>query len=289
MSALNPLAPPVCPPAGSAPRALATQRWLPPATRALQRGWLRRGLILAVLALAWELLARWQGSAFLLPGLSHTARALAAGYASGALADQAGASLLVLLQGYAGGALAAFLLTALAVSTPAGRDLLATLTSMFNALPAIALLPLALPWFGLGRGSLVFVLVHAVLWPLAASTLAGLQAVPRSLRMAARGYGLRGMPYVLQILLPAALPAILSGLKAGWGLAWRTLLAAELVVGAFAGEGGPGWSLLRNGHELSTDRVLAALALVTAIGLAVEGPVFRALERVTGRRWGLQG
>jgi len=263
-------------------------RPLPLATRAWQQAWLRRALILLLLALVWELMARWQDNDLLLPTFLQTARALVEGLASGELLEKTRISLAVLLQGYAAGVLAAFLLTAAAVSTQFGRDFLATLTAMFNPLPAIALLPLALLWFGLGRGSLVFVLVHSVLWPLALNTYAGFQAVPDTLRMGGRNYGLRGFRYVLQILVPAALPAILSGLKIGWAFAWRTLIAAELVFGASSGRGGLGWYIFQNRNELLTDRVFAGLALVILIGLAVEALVFQTLERVTVRRWGMQ-
>jgi NitT/TauT family transport system permease protein len=268
--------------------ARAAERPLPWRTRLWQQAALRRGLILALLALVWELVARWQDNDLLLPTFLQTARALVEGLANGELVDKAGISMLMLLQGYAGGVLAAFVLTALAVSTQLGRDFLATLTAMFNPLPAIALLPLALLWFGLGRGSLVFVLVHSVLWPLALNTYAGFQGVPETLRMAGRNYGLHGLRYVLQILVPAALPAILSGLKIGWAFAWRTLIAAELVFGASSGKGGLGWYIFQNRNELLTDRVFAGLALVIVIGLVVEGVVFQTLERVTVRRWGMQ-
>ncbi|WP_280192729.1 ABC transporter permease [Delftia sp. PS-11] len=268
--------------------ASAVERSLPWKSRLWSQDWLRRGLILAVLAVAWELLARWQDNDLLLPGFLATARALAEGIASGELLDKTAISLGVLLQGYAAGVALAFALTALAVSTQFGRDLLSTLTSMFNPLPAIALLPLALLWFGLGKGSLVFVLVHSVLWPLALNTFAGFQGVPETLRMAGRNYGLRGLRYVLQILVPAALPAILSGLKIGWAFAWRTLIAAELVFGASSGKGGLGWYIFQNRNELYTDRVFAGLALVVIIGLLVESLGFATLERLTVRKWGQQ-
>lgn len=215
----------------------AVERPLPAATRLWAQGWLRKGLILCALALLWELAARWQDNDLLLPTFGATVRALAQGLASGELLAKVRISLAVLLQGYLAGVLLAFVLTTLAVSTRLGRDLLDTLTSMFNPLPAIALLPLALLWFGLGRGSLVFVLIHSVLWPLALNTYAGFQGVPETLRMAGRNYGLKGLRYVLQILVPAALPSILSGLKIGWAFAWRTLIAAELVFGASSGQG----------------------------------------------------
>jgi len=261
---------------------------LPLGARVWQQTWLRRLVILAVLAVLWELVARWQDNDLLLPTFLQTARALVEGLASGELIDKTAISLSVLLKGYAAGILGAFVLTTLAVSTQLGRDLLSTLTAMFNPLPAIALLPLALLWFGLGQGSLVFVLVHSVLWPLALATYAGFQSVPEPLRMAGRNYGLTGIRYVLQILVPAALPAILSGLKIGWAFAWRTLIAAELVFGASSGKGGLGWYIFQNRNELYTDKVFAGLVMVILIGLLVEGLGFRTLERLTVQRWGQQ-
>lgn len=264
------------------------ERPLPFATRLWSQGWLRKGLILVVLAVLWELAARWQNNDLLLPTFTATMRALVEGVVSGELVEKVAISLSVLLQGYVAGVLLAFALTTLAVSTQIGRDLLSTLTSMFNPLPAIALLPLALLWFGLGRGALVFVLIHSVLWPLALNTYAGFQGVPETLRMAGRNYGLTGLRYVLQILVPAALPAILSGLKIGWAFAWRTLIAAELVFGASSGKGGLGWYIFQNRNELYTDRVFAGLVMVVLIGLLVESLGFATLERLTVRRWGQQ-
>ncbi|CAN5206457.1 ABC transporter permease [soil metagenome] len=266
---------------------LQTVRVLPFATRLWQHDAVRRVLILVVLAVIWEAVARWQDNDLLLPTFLQAARALVQDLTSGELITKAGISLSMLMTGYVCGIAAAFALTAIAVSSRFGRDLLSTLTSMFNPLPPIALLPLALLWFGLGRGSLVFVLIHSVMWPLALNTFAGFQAVPETLRMAGRNYGLTGLRYVLQILVPAALPSIIAGLKIGWAFAWRTLIAAELVFGASSGKGGLGWYIFQNRNELQTDRVFAGLALVVVIGLLVESLAFRALERVTVRRWGV--
>ncbi|CAG9165296.1 ABC transporter permease [Cupriavidus respiraculi] len=268
--------------------AVPVERPLPLRQRLWRQGWLRKTVILLALALLWEIVARVQNNALLLPGFVDTARAFVQGVTDGDLPGKAAVSLSVLVQGYLGGIVLAFVLTTLAVSTELGRDLLDTLTSMFNPLPAIALLPLALLWFGLGNGSLVFVLVHSVLWPLALNTYAGFRGVPETLRMAGRNYGLRGLRYVLLILVPAALPAILSGLKIGWAFAWRTLIAAELVFGASSGSGGLGWYIFQNRNELYTDRVFAGLAMVILIGLLVENLVFRSLEEITVRRWGMQ-
>jgi len=251
-------------------------------------GWVRKGLLLVVIAVLWEAIARWQNNDLLLPGVVATAKAFYEGIVSGELPGYVGVSLWVLVQGYGAGILGAFLLTSLAVSTRFGRDLLETLTAMFNPLPAIALLPLALLWFGLGKGSLIFVLMHSVMWPLALNTYAGFLSVPETLRMAGRNYGLGGIGLVFQILIPAALPAILSGLKIGWAFAWRTLIAAELVFGTTSGKGGLGWYIFQSRNELYTDKVFAGLAMVIIIGLLVENIVFQTAEKVTIRRWGMQ-
>jgi NitT/TauT family transport system permease protein len=248
--------------------------------------WLRKAGILLVLAAIWEAAARWYDNDLLLPTALQTGRALVDGLASGELFGYVGVSFAVLTQGYLMGIAGAFLLTWLAVSNRLGRELIETLTSMFNPLPAIALLPLALLWFGLGKGSLIMVLMHSVLWPLTLNACAGFRAVPETLRMAGRNYGLGGLRLVLQILIPAALPAILSGLKIGWAFAWRTLIAAELVFGTTSGQGGLGWFIFQSRNELFTDKVFAGLAAVIVIGLAVEHFVFQTLERVTVRRWG---
>lgn len=250
--------------------------------------WLRKAGILLVLAVIWEGVARWYGNDLLLPTALQTGKALVEGIVSGELFGYIGISLAVLTQGYLMGIAGAFLLTWLAVSNRLGRELIETLTSMFNPLPAIALLPLALLWFGLGKGSLVMVLMHSVLWPLTLNASAGFRAVPETLRMAGRNYGLSGLQLVLQILIPAALPAILSGLKIGWAFAWRTLIAAELVFGTTSGQGGLGWFIFQSRNELMTDKVFAGLAAVIIIGLLVENIVFQTLERVTVRRWGME-
>ena len=177
---------------------------------------LRKAVVLAALALAWEIGARRIGNDLLFPTFSATVVAFWEGLKSGVLFQRTGYSLRLLLEGYAVGLACAALLTALATATRIGTDLLETLTAMFNPLPSIALLPLALLWFGLGQLSLIFVLVHAVLWSVALNTHSGFRGVSETLRMVGRNYGLKGVRYVTQILVPAALPSILTGLKIGW-------------------------------------------------------------------------
>jgi len=249
---------------------------------------LRRVLLLAALAAIWQLYAQHLNNELLFPTFSATMQALLTGIMSGGLLAKAWTSISVLLIGYGCGIALAALLTVLAITTRIGTDILETLTAMFNPLPAIALLPLALIWFGLGEGSLVFVLIHSVLWAVALNTHSGFMSVSLTMRMVGRNYGLTGFAYVRSILIPAAFPSILAGLKMGWAFAWRTLIAAELVFGVSSGSGGLGWFIYQNKNLLEIPSVFAGLFMVIFIGLIVENFIFKVIERATLRKWGMQ-
>jgi NitT/TauT family transport system permease protein len=255
--------------------------------RLANQGWLRKALILLVIAIAWEAYARRLNNPLLVPTLRSTLTVLATGLASGEILQKAANSLQLLLKGYALGLVLGVLLASLAAMSRLGNDLLETLTSAFNPLPAIALLPLALIWFGLGDRAIVFVLVHSVLWAVALNTYTGFSAISQTLRMVGRNYGLRGPRLIAKILIPAAFPSILTGLKIGWAFAWRTLIAAELVFGVSTGSGGLGWYIFENKNMLDIPAVFAGLLTVIVIGLSVESLIFRSIEGATVRRWGM--
>jgi NitT/TauT family transport system permease protein len=248
----------------------------------------RRFVMLVVLAVVWECYARFLSNPLLFPTFSETLATFWHDLVDGPLISRTFTSLQVLVLGYGAGLALAAVFTTLAVSSRIGTDLLSTLTAMFNPLPAIALLPLALIWFGLGIPSLVFVIIHSVLWAVSLNTHSGFRSVPETLRMSGRNYGLSGIRYVMLILIPAAFPAILAGLKIGWAFAWRTLIAAELVFGVSSRSGGLGWYIFEARAELLTAQVFAGLLTVILIGLFVESVIFRAIEARTVQRWGMQ-
>jgi len=271
------------------PRTEAPTRPSPRA--ALARLWgftlVRRAVVLAALAALWQIASVWQNNPLLFPTFTDTMSALASALTEGDLLPAALASLAVLVKGYVLAVALALVLVSAAIAVPFLKEVLLTLTAMFNPLPAIALLPLSMLWLGLGEASLLLVMVHAVLWPFALAALTGFEQVPETQRLVGRNYGLKGLSYVALILIPAALPSLLSGLKIAWAFAWRTLIAAELVFGVSSRSGGLGWFVYRNRNELLTDRVFAGLLTVILIGLTVE-VLFRAVEQRTVRRWGLQ-
>jgi len=248
----------------------------------------RKGILLVLLAVIWQVYATMLANPLLFPKFSETLAAFYENIMNGVLLQRGWFSIKVLLMGYVAGMLLASILTALAITSRIGNDFLETLTAMFNPLPAIALLPLALIWFGLGNGSLVFVLIHSVLWPVALNTHSGFLSVSPTMRMVGRNYGLSEPRYVCKILIPAAFPNILTGMKIGWAFAWRTLIAAELVFGVSSGSGGLGWFIYENKNQLEIANVFAGLFSVIIIGLVVENFIFRNIELKTVRKWGMQ-
>lgn len=251
-------------------------------------GAVRKAAIILVLAIIWQVYASYLDNPLLFPTLSDTLTTLYDRMLDGVLPNRIWTTLKVLFMGYVAGSVLAAFLTVLAINTRIGTDFLETMTAMFNPLPAISLLPLALIWFGLGSSSLVFVLIHSVLWAVALNTHSGFLGVSRTLRMVGANYGLTGISYVLRILVPAAFPSILTGLKIGWAFAWRTLIAAELVFGVSSGQGGLGWFIFENRNLLDIPAVFAGLLTVIIIGLIVENLVFQTIERHTIQKWGMK-
>lgn len=247
----------------------------------------RKILLLMVLAAVWQIYASILNSPLLFPKFNDTISAFYTNVMNGVLLERGWVSVQVLLMGYAIGLFFAGLLAAFAITSRIGSDFLETLTSMFNPLPAVALLPLALIWFGLGNFSLVFVLIHAVLWPAALNIHSGFMSVSPTLRMVGRNYGLSGSRYVVKILIPASFPSILAGLKISWAFAWRTLIAAELIFGVSSGSGGLGWFIYENKNELEIANVFAGLFSIILIGLIVESFIFRNIELKTVCKWGM--
>jgi NitT/TauT family transport system permease protein len=152
-----------------------------------------------------------------------------------------------------------------------------------QALPSICWLPLAILWFGLSEKAILFVVVMGSLLAIAIATEDAVAGVDPVLLRAAGTLGIRRLRFVWGVLLPAALPGVLTGLKLGWSFAWRALMAGELLFVA----GGLG-QLLQAGRELlDAAQVMGVMVVIVAIGMTVDRVLFRILELRVRRRWGL--
>jgi NitT/TauT family transport system permease protein len=249
----------------------------------------RKLTVLLVLIVLWEAYTKLaEVEELLFPPFSATLITLWDTIQTGELFEKIWITVAILVQGYVAGMVLGAVLLVFAVMSRVGSDFLSTMTAMFQPLPAISLLPLAILWFDLGAPSLIFVTIHSVLWAVALSTHVGFMSVSMTQRMVGQNYGLRGVSYIAKILVPAAFGSILTGMKIGWAFAWRTIIGAELVFGAQSGKGGLGWMIYEKGDNLETTYVFAALFTVIVIGLLVENFLFRNVEMWTINKWGMQ-
>ncbi len=248
----------------------------------------RRSILLVAIVLLWQLYVSASGvSPLLFSSPLDIAEAFWEGWTSGELAGATLVTLQILGLAMLIGMLVAAVLTTLATWTRIGEDVLVLLTSMLNPLPAIAILPLAILWFGLSPSALVFVIANAVIWPIAINVSMGFRTVNPTILMVGRNLGLRGFKLVKDVLMPAALPHTISGLKTGWAFGWRTIIAAELVFGVAGGGGGLGFFINDARYFLRTPDVFAGLVTIALIGIALD-TVFNWVERRTVIKWGMK-
>lgn len=249
---------------------------------------IRRGILLIALIVFWQLyVSIMDVSPLVFASPADVAVAFWEGWTSGQIASATWLTLQILALGMLIGITVAGLLTVLATWTKVGEDLLVLLTSMLNPLPAIAILPLAILWFGLSPAALVFVVANAVTWPIAINVSMGFSTVPPTIMMVGRNLGLRGWKLVKDVLIPAALPHMISGIKTGWAFGWRTIIAAELVFGVAGGGGGLGFFINESRYFLRIPDVFAGLVTIAVIGMAFD-MVFNLIERRTVIRWGMK-
>ncbi len=249
----------------------------------------RRVVLVVGLLAGWQAYVSLSGvSPLVFSAPIDVAKAFVEGWLDGSIGGATATTLKVLLASMALGIAAATVLTTLAAWTKFGDDVLVTLTSMLNPLPSIAILPLAVLWFGLSTQALIFVVANAVTWPIAINVNTGFKTANRTIISVARNIGIGRWRMISEVLMPAALPHTISGLKTGWAFGWRTLVAAELVFGVAGGSGGLGYYINDSRYFLQIPNVFAGLITIAVIGMLVE-LLFNLVERQTVVRWGMKG
>ncbi len=252
------------------------------------RAWVRRLVYFAVFGLLWQSL--WAIKVFppiIFPSVGQIAGSFAREMADGSLMTKTGYSLYLIGLGMAISAALSLILTVLSMFFPTVKDLIRTLISVLDPLPGIALLPLAILWIGIGEGAILFVMVHSILWPMLLNVITGFESVPPIYSDVGRLIGLNRIRMMTGILVPASFPSILTGIKTGWARAWRALISAEMVFGATGVAGGLGWDIYIKRSYLDMPGMFASLIMIMLVGILVEDLLFRNLERVTVRRWGM--
>jgi NitT/TauT family transport system permease protein len=250
--------------------------------------WLRYVLLLAALIGIWQAYKSLSDvDDLLFSSPRDVADAFWTGWTDGTLARTTWTTLKILAVGIGIGALIALTLTVFATLSQIGEDLLRMLVSILNPLPGVAVLPLAILWFGLNTKALLFVIANAAAWPIAINLSTGFKTVNPTIVAVGRNIGLSSRRLVTDVLAPAALPYAISGLKTAWAFGWRTIIAAELVFGVAGGEGGLGTFINNAKLFLQIPQVFAGLVTIAILGMAFEA-VFGVLERRTIVRWGMK-
>ena len=250
--------------------------------------WLRYLLVLAALIGIWE--AYWEISdvnPLLFAGPRDVADAFWTGWTDGRLARTTWTTLRILAVGIGIGAVVALTLNTFAALSQIGEDLLRMLVSILNPLPGVAILPLAMLWFGLTERALIFVIANAAAWPIAINLSTGFKTVNPTIVAVGRNIGLSSRRLITDVLIPAALPYAISGLKTAWAFGWRTIIAAELVFGVAGADGGLGTYINNAKLFLQIPQVFAGLVTIAILGVAFE-TLFGLLERRTIVRWGMK-
>lgn len=242
------------------------------------------------LAFFGGLVAIWQVLAllnvwpeYLFPSPLAVAERLVAGFADGTFLIGIGVSMARVVAGY---------LISVVIGLPLGLlvgrvrlfdETVGSLLAGLQTLPSICWLPLALLWFGLNERAILFVVIMGAVLSISLAADGGVKNTPPKYLRAARNMGARGFRLYRHVILPAALPNILTGMKLGWSFAWRSLMAGELLY-VTLGLG----QLLMMGRELNDmSQVIAVMLVIISSGLAVDRLVFSPAERRVRERWGL--
>ncbi len=153
-----------------------------------------------------------------------------------------------------------------------------------QSIPSIAWVPLAILWFGLTDAGIIFVTAIGAVFAVTINTYTGIKNIDPHYIEAARNMGAKGTQLITNVLIPAAFPYMISGFKQGWAFAWRGVIGAELLF-SFLGLG----FLLNVGRQINeVSQVIAIMLVIMAIGMAVDGFLFKKIENKVMSRWGLR-
>jgi taurine transport system permease protein len=153
----------------------------------------------------------------------------------------------------------------------------------FQAIGDIAWLPLLLIWFGFGLGTMTFVIVYTVIFPVVINTALGVRSIPPELVRAAQSLGAPRWRILTDVILPGALPNIMTGLRNGLGYGWRALIAAEIIVGT----SGIGFLMFDARRAGSAVEIVLGMIVLGLLWYVVDAWILAPIERATGQRWGL--
>ncbi|MDP2410235.1 MAG: ABC transporter permease [Pseudolabrys sp.] len=238
-----------------------------------------------VVAVIWEIIARLEVfSRRLFPTLEEIFSSLYRLTVAGILPMHAFETVLRLLSGFAIAAVIGVTIGVLMARSRRAEDIFLPLVSILAPIPGLAYAPLFLLWFGLGNFPAVLLVGFVSMFPIIFNSWTGVKAVKEIWVRSAQAMGADDKRLFRYVILPGALPYILTGMRLGLAQAWRVLVAVEMLA---AVPWGLGWLIFGAREMLNTDVMMAGILLIGVIGLLLEKLVFEKIERYTVVRWGM--
>jgi ABC-type nitrate/sulfonate/bicarbonate transport system permease component len=234
--------------------------------------------------LAWAMAPHvWEYPAYMLPPLEQTGRRVWEALADGSLLGHVLGSLYRLALGFLiGNGLAIPLGIAIALNQHVA-DLARPLLTFLQSIAGIAWVPLAIIWFGIGMGAVLFVIANTIFFSAIYNTVVGVQAIPNTLHRAVRSHGGRGWQVFTELVLPGALVQIILGFRTSMAYGWRALVAGEMI----AGTNGLGYMTIEAVQWHKSDTIIMGMIVIGLLWLAMDRLLFVPLERATIVRWGV--
>jgi NitT/TauT family transport system permease protein/taurine transport system permease protein len=181
-----------------------------------------------------------------------------------------------------GAALALVLGIAIAMNRHVAETLKPVLTFL-QSIAGIAWVPLAIIWFGIGDGAVIFIIANTIFFSLLLNAVVGVQQIPTVLHRAVKSHGAQGVQVLLSLILPGALVQITLGMRTALAYGWRALVAGEMI----SGTSGLGYMTMEGVQLFQTDTVILGMILIGVIWLLMDRFIFRVLESKTVVRWGM--
>lgn len=247
--------------------------------------WMKKTVFFMALVIVWQAVAYsnvWTSNVF--PSPLDIAKDLAYMASDGSLFYGIGTSLGRLAIGLSIAIVGGIVLGVLMARVNTINQTIGSLVLGLQSIPSIAWVPLAILWFGLTDGGIIFVTTIGAIFAVTINTYTGVKNINPHYIEAGKNMGANGSKLIISVLLPAALPYMISGFKQGWAFAWRGVIGAEILF-SFLGLG----FLLNAGRQLNdVSEIIAIMIVIMGIGMLMDGAIFKRLENKVMTRWGLR-
>ena len=237
---------------------------------------------------AWQIVYQMQAFPELMfPSLADIGGSFIEGFRDDSLMTYTLYSMSLIVRGLLIGIILAFIFSSIAVVSKVFYAIYNLVVSIMDLLPGVALLPLAILWFGIGEATIIVIVIHSIIWPMSRSIIDGFKSVSGIYVESGKNIGLKGLSLVKGVYIPAAFTHVLSGMRVGWARAWRGLISVEMIFGTTGSGAGIGWFIFMKRTNVDIAGVFAALIVIIIIGIIIEYGVFRTIKKETDKKWGM--